>query len=220
LFDHNYYIQQFLADYSKGTRRYAANYGVSLAEANVSEGEQYFRLLGVHHLLPEENQGKHNLFICVLNEQNEIMRFIHIKWRWEGHNKDELVYLDKPLNEPSGNISVWGGMRVWAEVQSLVNQSDRVVGIHTTHPDEHGPQGQVWNSLGHHSFFAVWRLTTKGTEPLKPGPDPDPDPDPNPPGELTAEEVLVRIEELIDQYYEQMFNATLRKEMESLEKDV
>ena len=37
--------------------------------------------------------------------------------------------------------------------------SDVVYGLHTRHADERGPNGELWNSYGHHSFKVTFRLT-------------------------------------------------------------
>ena len=47
--------------------------------------------------------------------------------------------LDKPDNEPAGNVDIYGGMHlaVWITGDGL--PSDRAENLHTHHPDEPGP---------------------------------------------------------------------------------
>ena len=48
----------------------ADKYGVKIvAAADVADGETYWRVIGVHHLLPRENFSEHNVFLEVLDEQ-------------------------------------------------------------------------------------------------------------------------------------------------------
>ena len=41
-----------------------------------------------------------------------------------------------------------------------------VENIHTNHPDQHGPGGEVWNSTGHHSFYVVFQRTKSVAAPV------------------------------------------------------
>ena len=77
-----------------------------------------------------------------------------IEWGWEGQKPNQItrpVKLDKPINEPAGNISLDWGQVVWARVKG--KSSDKVIGITTNLPDE-GPEH--WNTIGHFSYFVVW----------------------------------------------------------------
>jgi len=44
--------------------------------------------------------------------------------------------------------------------------SDRVENLHTKHADEPGPNGEIWNSIGHHSFYVIFQRTRQGATPL------------------------------------------------------
>ena len=126
-----------------------------------------YRIIGIHKLTPQENAGNHNLYIDVLdkdgNRANE-----KIKWGWLGQKPNEKpnpVTLDKPDNEPAGNIVIWGNQIIWAEV--LNKPSDGVVNVNTQLADE-GPG----NTYGHFSYYVVWMWVENNTEP-EPTPDPD-----------------------------------------------
>ena len=46
-------------------------YGVTLLPAEVAAGQVYWRVIGVHHLTPEENQGKHAVYVDALDSAGE-----------------------------------------------------------------------------------------------------------------------------------------------------
>ena len=153
----------------------ADKYGVKIvAAADVADGETYWRVIGVHHLLPRENFSEHNVFLEVLDEQGVRIKKPQIwaGWTWEGRQPNQPanpVPLDKPDNEPIGNIPMFFGqiVSVWIDGDSPTAQdkSDRVEGLSTDHPDEPLPDGTVLNSVGHHSFYVVFQRTRKSAGP-------------------------------------------------------
>ena len=50
----------------------AQQYGVRIVEADVAEGETYWKVIGIHHLLPRENFSKHNVYVEALDESPPI----------------------------------------------------------------------------------------------------------------------------------------------------
>ncbi|MDX1521017.1 MAG: hypothetical protein R3264_05285 [Anaerolineae bacterium] len=147
----------------------AVSYGVRVIEANVNEGETYWKIIGVHHLLPQENVGKHNVYFEALDENgNRIPSpFLHLGWTWEGRQPHERVSplkLDKPHFEEAGNLQMHYGQKIaaWALGTSPSGQdkSDRVENLHTAHADELY-NGKAYNSIGHHSFYVVFQRTRK-----------------------------------------------------------
>ena len=98
----------------------------------------------MRHRTPEENQGKHNAYVTAIDENGQRVRdrVLRIGWTWEGRTADEPAEpkrLDKPDNEPAGNVDIYGGMHlaVWITGDGL--PSDRAENLHTHHPDEPGP---------------------------------------------------------------------------------
>jgi hypothetical protein len=145
-------------------------YGVRIVQADVAEGETYWKVIGVHHLLPRENFSKHNVFIEALDEEGRRLRNPHAwaGWTWRGRRSDERadpLPLDKPDFETAGNVAMHFGQNVSVWVQGLSrgarDKSDRVENLHTTHPDEPTPDGSLLNTLGHHSFYVVFQRTRK-----------------------------------------------------------
>lgn len=145
------------------------NYNVRQVEAEVAEGETYWKVIGIHHLLPEENRGNHHIYLEALDENGQRIR--PVAWAdftWEGRRPDEQagpVQLDKPDSEPAGNIALHDGQKaaVWMRGtnRDAQDKSDRVENLDIVHPDEPGPTGELWNSIGHHSFYVVFQRTVK-----------------------------------------------------------
>ena len=140
-------------------------------EADVAEGETYWRVIGVHHLTPEENRGNHSVHLDALDEAGQRLQGTPVwaRYAWEGGDQNEAprVALDGPSSEPGGNIP----MMVRQVVTVLISgrspnanePSDRVENLHTQHPGEHGQLNESWNSIGHHSFYIVFQRTRKVT---------------------------------------------------------
>ncbi len=159
-------------------------YGVTLLPAEVAAGQVFWRVIGVHHLTPEENQGKHAVYVDALDSAGERVDdpTLRVHWGWAGQRADEMApprALDKPDNEPAANVEMYGGQIVWVELGGDGLPSERVAGMHTAHADEPGPGGENWNSYGHHSFYVVFQRTVAGvvtpeieTEPNGTTPDP------------------------------------------------
>lgn len=141
----------------------ARAYGVRVLPTSARPGEAYWRIVEVRHLTPAENRGKHNIYVDAVDEHGQRVRNreLLIAYTWEGRRADEPAPprpLDKPDSEPAGNIEINLGqvIRLWLADQQ---PSDAVEGIHTNHPDELGPAGERWNSIGHHSFYVKFQRT-------------------------------------------------------------
>jgi len=138
-------------------------YQVEKMDAPESNTGKYWELLVATHLEPWENLGRHNIYVTALDESGNRVRDPNIKigWTWEGRRDDEAaepLALDKQDGEPPGNVPLYSpGMKATVWIEDRVNPSDRVVNLHTNHPDELGPNGEIWNSIGHHSFNLVFQ---------------------------------------------------------------
>lgn len=143
------------------------DYGVSI----VSDPNRLWRVLGIHHLTPEENQGNHNVFIEMLCKQGDREGFRAIHWTWEGRRENQpappIFAGQKPHNELV-DLPLNLGMKltVWTQGGEVAQ------GFSSNHPDE----GEG-NKIGHHSFFVCFQEV--GDD--EPGPDPEPPtPEPEP----------------------------------------
>ena len=159
------------------TRISRETYGVRIVEADVAPGQTYWEVLGVYHLLPQENSGNHHVYFEVLNESGARIQN-PIAWAgftWEGRRPEEPappIALDKPSNEAAGNLAMFSGQKVSVWIRGLSpdasDPSDRVENLHILHPDERGPDGSLGNSIGHHSFYVVFQRARKTDAPAPP----------------------------------------------------
>lgn len=171
--------QQYNAEYVVNAKNNAEpindaeeTYGVQIIEAEVAEGETYWKVIGVHHLLPRENFSNHHVYLEALDEDGVRIKnpFAWAGWTWEGRRPDERadpVAMDKPSTEPAGNIAMDFGQTVSVWLKGLSRDandiSDTVENLHTRHPDEPLSDGSLLNTLGHHSFYVVFQRTSKTT---------------------------------------------------------
>jgi len=172
-FNHHQYNTDYLLnarDNREPINDSAQKFGVRIVEADVADGETYWKVIGVHHLFPRENFSKHNVYLEALDESGRRIRnpISWAGWTWEGrrsHERADPLPLDKPDFESAGNIAMHFGQVVSVWIKGLSrdanDKSDRVENIHTTHPDEPLPDGSLLNTLGHHSFYVVFQRTRK-----------------------------------------------------------
>ncbi len=187
MFNHKKYRQEYLA--SSVASNDAELYGVAIEAANVPDGDWHWKIIGVHHLLPSENDGKHNLLMDAVDE-NGVRITENVAWTWEGRTPNESappVVLNQPDTGPAGSLAIWMNQTISARIDHQF--SDVITNVHTRHADE-----PIGNAVGHHSFYVVWQWTKKGK---KPAPPPSPQP------ADSAEEVLLQIKELLDAYFTQ-----------------
>ena len=142
----------------------AAAYGVRVVSAGVPEGALYWRAIRVHHLTPDENQGRHHIFLDALDEAGQRSFGAQASVSWPGGQ--QTITIEKPLGEPGANFPLWK----WqvASVEMLGLPSDRVENLHTGHPDE--PPG-LSNTLFHHSFAVDFQRAVKTAAGPEPGGD-------------------------------------------------
>lgn len=127
----------------------AAAFGVTV---HPLPSEVFFKVVRVHHLSPEENRGLNNLFLDVLDEQGRRLQGAQVTIQAStGHTFS--VGIDKPANEPGGNIPMFLGTTydvTGVIVAGNTVPTQQVTGFHTNHPSD----GQG-NDRGHHSFLVV-----------------------------------------------------------------
>lgn len=131
----------------------ATAYGVSVVKAPAGPA---WRCIGVYHLAPEQNRGRHNVFIEVLDEHGNRTRNPVVNWTWYMDAPTQTVKLDKPDNEPATDIPVQASYTVTLRVNGGGLPSDSVGNIHTRHGDEYF-NGEKLNYTGHHSFYVVFQ---------------------------------------------------------------
>ncbi len=132
----------------------AEAYGVEIIPAAVEPGQVYWKVIRVHHLTPEENNGRHHIFLDAVDEEGNRLYGSLFTISWDGGS--DTVTIEKEPPEPGANFPMWK----WqvCSVEGMGAPSDRVINLHTAHPDE-GPG----NTLFHHSF-AITYLRTVAAE--------------------------------------------------------
>jgi len=179
-FNHQNYNTQYLLNAKESDEPIndAQQYGVRIVETDAAEGEVYWKVIGIHHLLPRENFSNHHVYLEALDEEGRRIRnpFAWAGWTWEGrqpHERADPVVLDKPDYEPAANIAMHFAQTISVWIRGLSRdanaKSDRVENLHTRHPDEPLPDGSLLNTVGHHSFYVVFQRTRKSSAPAADG---------------------------------------------------
>ena len=132
----------------------AEPYGVTVEPVTVTPGTRYWRLTRVHHLSPQENAGRHHIYIDATKADGSRAFNSQAHITWEGG--EHTVTVDKPLNEPGTNFPLFKWQVCTVKMQGM--PSDKVSGISSGHPDEPNPDGsQSGNTLFHHSFMLLFQ---------------------------------------------------------------
>lgn len=135
----------------------AEPYGVTVEAAAVAPGTRYWRATRVHHLSPQENNGRHHIYIDATKADGGRAFSSQAYITWDGG--EHTATLDKPLNEPAANFPLFKWQKCTVEMRGM--PSDRVHGLSSSHPDEPNPDGtQSGNTLFHHSFLVIFQEVT------------------------------------------------------------
>ena len=128
----------------------AKAYGVEIIPAAVAPGQTYWKVIRVHHLAPEENNGRHHIFLDAVNEAGERQYGVMFNILWDGGS--DTVTIEKQPPEAGANFPMWK----WqvCSVEGMDAPSDRVINLRTDHPDE-----APGNTLFHHSFAITYLHT-------------------------------------------------------------
>ncbi len=124
----------------------------------LSLGDEYIAIIGLFHLIGEQNANHSHLFIDILDENgNRIYDHnppLWLKWGWDGMTPAEVratrpVRIDKQLSEPGANIGItWQQVIYGFLIDNIA--CDRFRGIHTRYEDD-----GLGNDRGHHSHYIV-----------------------------------------------------------------
>jgi len=160
MFQHTNYNSKFISQPSGAQG--VTQYGVQVASASAATGTTTWKVIGVHHLSPDENRSRHHAFIEVLDENGQRIKDSNLRvgWSWAGRNSAEAAppkLLDKADSEPAGDVPIQKGMELEVWIEGDGAPSDRVHKLSTLHNDEPGPNGELWNTIGHHSYYIVFQ---------------------------------------------------------------
>lgn len=131
-------------------------YGVKIIPAAVDKGDEYWKIVRIHHLTPEENQKRHHIFIDAIDETGKNLPGSTFLIRWEGGS--ETVTTQAQPSGPGANFPMWK----WqvCSIEGANAHSDIAVNLRTDHPDE-----GTLNTLFHHSFAITFmRTVARGKE--------------------------------------------------------
>ena len=132
----------------------AEPYGVTVEPATVAPGTTYWRLTRVHHLSPDENRGRHHIYLDAIKADGSRAFNTQAHIAWEGG--EHTTTLDKPLNEPAADFPMFKWQKCTAQMQGM--PGDKAHGISSSHPDEPNPDNsQSGNTLFHHSFLVIFQ---------------------------------------------------------------
>ena len=134
----------------------AAAYGVQVTAATPAAGASYWTAVRVRHLSPQENNGRQNLYVNINDETGARIYGAQARIGWSGGF--QVVTVDKPTSEPGTNLPMWPGQVCDVVALGVPGQelaSDRVIGLHTDHPDE-----AAGNTRFHHSFEVTFQRAT------------------------------------------------------------
>lgn len=138
----------------------AEAYGVRIIAADVAPGEEYWKVIRVHHRTPAENGGNHHIYVDVLDADSARIFGARLLVTWNGGSQD--LTIDKPLSEPGTNFPMFHfAVHDVVVISDLL--SDKVENIHTGHDDE-----APGNTLFHHSFDIDFQRTVAGGPPPPP----------------------------------------------------
>lgn len=143
---------KYMNDVVKGIKKNDAElkYGVHITrDFHIRVDKPYFEVMLVHHLLPEENRGQHNLFFDIIGLDGKRMTGQEVEIR-NINNAISYARIDKGIGEPGGNAPIWIQDTLSIRIPNV--DSDIVRGIHTRHDDEPGG-----NTRGHHSFYVIFQ---------------------------------------------------------------
>jgi hypothetical protein len=157
-------------DQTQSADNRAATYDIVINQPPAEKDQKFWACIGAYHLTPNENRGKHVLFLEAMDETNKRIFGTAFKWGWEGQRLDEPspdLIDDKPPNELA-NLVLWANQIIWAAVRDAI-PSGEVKKVRSTHPDE--APGNTW---GHHSFYVAFKRVKAdddgGSEPEPPEP--------------------------------------------------
>lgn len=128
----------------------AERYGVSIESVHTQNANRYWKVRRVRHLTPEENNGRHHIFVQAHFQENSPQDEARVLVQWED-GRQELT-LEK--NQRESYLSF--AMFTWqiCNVSMKDAPSDLVTGLTANHPDELTEKGvRTGNTLFHHSFL-------------------------------------------------------------------
>ncbi len=178
-------------------------YGVTIERVS---GAGVWRVTECRHLPPEENRGGQNVFVNVFEEDGQRAQGLEISYQRSDGGRVEFAPLDKPdgpMEKGHGNVPIYPNDTITLTVSG--QPRDIVRGIHTRHPDERGPNGETWNSWGHHSWLVTFQRMAGSV--VEPEPEKPTEPQPDPDQLARIEAMLVALTQRVTDIETHIFNS-------------
>ncbi len=147
----------------------ATLFGVRITEADVAEGETYWKAIGVHRLAHGENMpGEHSLGLLLLDESGQgIASKAWVQRTWTENGQAEESRTDGGC---SNRLILGPGVDYTLSVlgvdPDLPDKSDRVERLRTDHPREGSSLGLSADVTRPQSFFVVFQRLRKIVPPV------------------------------------------------------
>ena len=139
----------------------ASHYGVAVDSMLPQEAGRYWKVRQVRHLAPEENQGRHHIFVQAHFHPDSTSDEVLFLVEWEDGSQE--YKLRRSRRESIGHVAMF----TWqvCNVQMLGAPSEIVTGLTANHPDELLEDGtRSGNTLFHHSFQVEFEEVIEETE--------------------------------------------------------
>lgn len=139
----------------------ASHYGIGIDSMLPQDAGRYWKVRQVRHLAPEENQGRHHIFVQAHFHPDSTSDEVLFLVEWEDGNQE--YKLRRSRRESIGHVAMF----TWqvCNVQMLGAPSEIVTGLTANHPDELLEDGtRSGNTLFHHSFQVEFEEVIEVTE--------------------------------------------------------
>ncbi|MCE2467740.1 MAG: hypothetical protein J4G06_06915 [Caldilineaceae bacterium] len=139
----------------------ASHYGVAIDSMLPQGAGRYWKVRQVRHLAPEENQGRHHIFVQAHFHPDTTSDEVLFLVEWEDGSQE--YKLRRSRRESIGHVAMF----TWqvCNVQMLGAPSEVVSGLTANHPDELLEDGtRSGNTLFHHSFQVEFEEVIEKTE--------------------------------------------------------
>lgn len=139
----------------------ASHYGVAIDSMLPQGAGRYWKVRQVRHLSPEENQGRHHIFVQAHFHPDSPSDEVLFLVEWEDGSQE--YKLRRRRRESIGHVAMF----TWqvCNVQMLGAPSEVVSGLTANHPDELLEDGtRSGNTLFHHSFQIEFEEVIEETE--------------------------------------------------------
>jgi CRP-like cAMP-binding protein len=125
---------------------------VRLAGANVGAGQPYWRIIEARWLNEQESQGKHHIYVEVVDEGGKRIVGQPVMIEWSG-GQERLVTEDKPTPEAAANFPMYAVLGTYSvRVEGLPSESLAGMGLGT-------PELRAWKI--HTSFYIKFQRATR-----------------------------------------------------------